>query len=244
MAGADRDAGHGDAADLGEHGGRVVAAPPARPGDDQDQVGLAGRAPQLRRQGVRVVRHHRADRGHRAELAAAGGEHERVRVDDVAEPGHAPGRPDLVPGRDDRDDGPPGDRHRGVPAGRRGGQVAGPQPPPRGHQDLARRRSPRPPRARSARGSRAAGRRLPALAAAAITTPPSACGSRRSRTTTVSVPAGIGSPVSIHSNDPAASRTVPSPADPAAGAGPPGRPRGPRSRPWPRSRRAATASGP
>ena len=37
---------------------------------------------------------------------------------------------------------------------------------------------------------------------------PSACGRRRSRTITVSAPDGIGSPVSIHSNRPAVSRTV------------------------------------
>ncbi len=55
--------------------------------------------------------------------------------------------------------------------------------------------------------------------AAVMTTLPSACGSRRSRTITVSALAGIGSPVSIHSNKPAGSRTAwpsagSSPADP------------------------------
>ena len=53
--------------------------------------------PELYRQGVRVVRHHGADQGHRAELAAPRGEHERVRVDDVAEAGHGTDRPDLSP---------------------------------------------------------------------------------------------------------------------------------------------------
>ena len=38
---------------------------------------------------------------------------------------------------------------------------------------------------------------------------PSSCGSTHSRITTVSAPAGIGSPVSIHSNVPAASGTTP-----------------------------------
>ena len=55
---------------------------------------------------------------------------------------------------------------------------------------------------------------------------PSSCGSSHSRITTVSAPAGIGSPVSIHSNVPAGSRTalppvaaasaVPATASPAA----------------------------
>ena len=55
VAGPDRHAGDGDAADLGEHGAGVVAAAPARPGDDQDQVGLVGAAADLGRQRVRVV---------------------------------------------------------------------------------------------------------------------------------------------------------------------------------------------
>ena len=61
MTGPDGDAGHRDAADLGEHRGGVVAAPPARPGDDQHQVRLGRRAPKLRGQRVRVVGHHGAD---------------------------------------------------------------------------------------------------------------------------------------------------------------------------------------
>jgi len=39
VTGADRDAGHRDAADLGEHRRRVVTAAPARSGDDEHQVG-------------------------------------------------------------------------------------------------------------------------------------------------------------------------------------------------------------
>ena len=48
-------------------------------------------------------------------------------------------------------------------------------------------------------------------------TPPSSCGSSHSRSTTVSASAGIGSPVSIHSNVPAGSRT----ALPSAAVAPP-----------------------
>jgi hypothetical protein len=74
----------GDAADLGEHGRRVVAAPPAGPGDDQHQVGFVGAAPDLGRQRVRVVRLDRAHQRRRAELTAPGGEHQRVGVQDLA----------------------------------------------------------------------------------------------------------------------------------------------------------------
>jgi hypothetical protein len=45
VTGTDGDAGHRDATDLGEHRRRVIAAAPARPGDDQDQVGRGGRQP-------------------------------------------------------------------------------------------------------------------------------------------------------------------------------------------------------
>ncbi len=105
-----------------------------------------------------------------------------------------------------------------VPAGRRGGQVARAEPPARGHQGLPGRevlaRRPHVPPAR--RVPRPLAAACPAPAAGAMTTLPSACGSRRSRTTTVSAPGGIGSPVSIHSNIPAGSRTVPpSSASPA-----------------------------
>ena len=209
MAGADGDAGHRDAADLGEYRGGVVAAPPARPGDDKHQVGLGRRAPKLGGQRVRVVGHHGTDHGNRAELAAPCGEHKRVRVDDVASPQRGADRADLVPCRDDRDNGPPTHGHRGVPAGRRGSQVAGPQQPSRGDQRLpgaevlARRPHVPPPRRVP---------RPPALArsrAAGVTiTLPSSCGSSHSRITTVSVLAGIGSPVSIHSNSPAGTRTA------------------------------------
>ena len=50
--------------------------------------------------------------------------------------------------------------------------------------------------------------------------PPSCCGSSHSRITTVSAPAGIGSPVSIHSNVPAGSRTAPPSAAVAAAVSP------------------------
>ena len=56
VARPDGDAGDGDATDLGEHRRRVVAAPPARPGDDQHQVGFVGAAADLGRERVRVVR--------------------------------------------------------------------------------------------------------------------------------------------------------------------------------------------
>jgi hypothetical protein len=139
MPGADRDARHRDAADLGEHGGGVVAAPPARPGDDEHQVRLGRRQAQLRRQRVRVVRHHGADQGHRAQLAAPRGEHDRVRVGDVAAAQWRADGPDLIAGRDDRDHGVSHDGHRRVTAGRHGGQVAWAQPPPRGHEQFSGR---------------------------------------------------------------------------------------------------------
>jgi hypothetical protein len=44
VTGSDRDAGHRDSADLGEHRRRVVTAAPARPRDDEHQVGR-GRHP-------------------------------------------------------------------------------------------------------------------------------------------------------------------------------------------------------
>ena len=55
MAGPDGDAGHGHAADLGEHRAGVIAAAAARPGDDQHEVGGQGGAPDLGGQRVGVV---------------------------------------------------------------------------------------------------------------------------------------------------------------------------------------------
>ena len=69
MTGTDRDARHRHAADLGEHRGGVVAAPAARPGDDQHQVGVGRRPAQLSPASASGSSgYDRADHGHRAEL--------------------------------------------------------------------------------------------------------------------------------------------------------------------------------
>ena len=212
--------GHRDAADLGEHGGGVVAAPAAGPGDDEHEVGVRRRPPDLGGQRVGVVRLHRADRRHRADLPASRGEHERVGVGDVAGRSAAP--TGLISS-------PVG---MIATAGRRA--TASVACPPAAAAARSPGRSRRPagtrssPAAKSSPGRTdvpAARRQVAAGPRPRRWTLPSSCGSSRSRIITVSVPAGIGSPVSIHSNVPAASRTAPprraSPAAARAAAAPP-----------------------
>ena len=154
--------------------------------------------------------------GQRAQLTAARGEHERVGVDDVARPrGDPTGRISSPVGMI-------------ATAGRRATAPSRARPP--------RRRPGRPAAAGgpagsstspAAKSSPSARTCCPVAAPGAVhlsgprrpATPPSACGSSRSRTTTVSRPAGIGSPVSIHSNAPAGRRTVPSASGPRRSVG-------------------------
>ena len=123
MARPDGDAPDGEAASPGDHGGRVIAAPGAGARDDQHDVGGERGPPDLGGYRVRVIGLHVADERPGAGLPGPGGQQEGVAVGDVARPERRPDRPDLIPGRDDRGDGPPDDLE-GVMPGRGGaGQI-------------------------------------------------------------------------------------------------------------------------
>ena len=82
----------------------MVAAPGTGTCDDQHDVGIAPGTPDLRGECARVVGLHVADEGPSARLLRPGSKKKGVAVGDVARPERRPDRPDLIPGRDDRDD--------------------------------------------------------------------------------------------------------------------------------------------
>ena len=88
-------------------------------------------------------------------MTSPGGEQDGVAVGDIARPERRPDRPDLIPGRDDRRDGPPGDLQRGVPGRGGSGQigraqaVAGRDEQLAGREVLARGAHVQPARRRS-----------------------------------------------------------------------------------------------
>jgi hypothetical protein len=137
VAGPHSDAVDGEAADLVEDGGRVVAAAAAGARDDQDEVGGERGLPHGGGEDVRVVGLHVGDGRHGAALHRSRGEHEGVGVGELAGPEHHPDRADLVAGRDDGHDGLPRDRQRRVAARRGGAEVSRRQPAARGDEQFA-----------------------------------------------------------------------------------------------------------
>ena len=138
VAGPDGDAIDGQAADLSEDGGGEVAASAAGAGDDEHEVGAACGFPDGGREDVGVVGLHVGDDRHGAGLRRARGEQEGVGVGELARSEYRTDGPDLVPGRDDRDDRLPRHRQRHVPRRRRGTDVGRPQSTARGDEQLPR----------------------------------------------------------------------------------------------------------
>ena len=125
VAGPHRDAPDGHAADPGDDGGGVIAAPGTGTRDDQHDVSSERGPPDLAGDRVRVVGLHAADDRPGAGLDGPGGQQEGVAVSDIAGPERRPDRLDLITGRDDRGHGLPGDGQRGMPHRSGSGQVAG-----------------------------------------------------------------------------------------------------------------------
>ena len=136
MAGPDRDAVHGQRAELGHDPGGVVVAARARSRHDDQQVTAGHGGADRGGDAVRVVGLDRQAARLAAGLPRLRGQHERVGVEYLAGAGPRADRPHLVPGGQDGDDRPAPDQQLGGPRGRGRGEVGGPQPVPLGQQQL------------------------------------------------------------------------------------------------------------
>ena len=102
VAGLDRHAVHGEHAHLLDHRRGVVVAARARAGDNDHEVGAAGRRAHGVHDPLLLVRHDRVTHHVAAGVLGLGGEHERVGVGELARAELGPDRPNLVPCRDHR----------------------------------------------------------------------------------------------------------------------------------------------
>ena len=132
------DAVHREGARSVHDGGGVVVAAGARAGHHDHEVAAGRGAEQRGDDLVGVVAHDRQRDRLAADLARLGGEHERVRVGDLALGEGLPERTDLVARRQDGHDGPAVHHELREAGGARGGDVHGPQPVALGQEQLGR----------------------------------------------------------------------------------------------------------
>jgi hypothetical protein len=138
MAGADGHAVDGQRAEAIDDRGRVVVAAGARAGDDDHEVRAGRGAANRRGDALGIVGLDRQAPGLAAGLLGLGGEHQRVRVEDLARPDVRAHRADLVAGRQHGHDRTAVDEHVRRARGGRGGDVDGAQAMALGQQQLGR----------------------------------------------------------------------------------------------------------